>query len=190
MDVFEERPGTWPDMYIKEWLLQQGADFDHNDIQPASVDVHLGSMIQVAWRPWRIPGAWRVLWPLHQRWPEKFPRFGHRRPLTEYLLKPQEFVLVSTRELIVAPPNADVTIMMRSTPARLGLNQSWTKGDPGWAGFWTLELYNLAPWPFLLKRGDSIAQAVYHGMAAIPHEIYDGFYQDAHGIVATKTKKP
>lgn len=183
------RPGIWPDHMIKAYLKKNGIDFNPENIQPASWDIHLGSTIRVAWQPWNIPGAWRVLWPLHRRWPKAFPKFGPERELVSYLLKPGEFALVDSWEWIKIPSNANVFIMLRSSAARNGLVQSWTGGDPGWSGRWTFEFYNNSRWPIPLTRGDSVMQAVYYGMAAVPISLYEGYYQGSTKVVLSKQER-
>lgn len=119
--------------------------------QPASVDVRLGSGLQVYMQhpadfviDIRDPEQ-RMEWiPLGQQ---------------GYILPPGGFVLGSTRERVTVPNDLCAFVAGRSGIARIGL-QIEAAGllDPGYAGCPTLEIVNLAPYPIRLYDAMPIGQ--------------------------------
>jgi dCTP deaminase len=80
-----------------------------------------------------------------------------------YDLRPQEFILGSTREEISLPPHYAARVEGKSSLGRLGIQVHITAGfiDPGFEGQVTLEIYNVAPWSVRLNEGMPIAQIVF-----------------------------
>lgn len=64
-----------------------------------------------------------------------------------YILKPGEFILASTEEIVTLPATIVGRLEGRSSIARMGLTVHVTAGiiDPGFSGRITLELANLGP---------------------------------------------
>ena len=115
-------------------------------VQPASVDVRLGSTFLVFRRhttsdidPWQV-------------------NEGLMEPVTvaegdPFILHPTEFVLGTTLERLTLPDDVVARIEGKSSLGRLGLLIHATAGfvDPGWTnGQITLELSNVAPLPLSL----------------------------------------
>ena len=123
------------------------------DIQPASIDLHLGQRVLV-FRNSRRP----------------YIDLRHEMPdLTEpveipedepFILHPGEFVLGSTKEWIELPDNLVARLEGKSSLGRIGLLIHSTAGyiDPGWKGNLTLELSNVARLPITLYDGMRIGQ--------------------------------
>lgn len=127
--------------------------FDPVDIQPASIDVHLGD-------------GFRVF--QNSRYPFIDPNISQPE-LTElitasvaepFVLHPGEFVLATTLEKVSLPDNILGRLEGKSTLGRIGLLIHSTAGyiDPGWTGYITLELSNVANLPILLTPGMKIGQ--------------------------------
>lgn len=108
---------------------------EDSQIQPASVDLTLGSMGCIMAD--RCNGR-------------------HR-------LEPGEFVLATTRERIKLPPNIAGRVEGRSTYGRKGLLIHCTAGfiDPGFDGQITLEIKNLSRMDIHLREGDRICQITF-----------------------------
>lgn len=126
---------------------------DPDDIQPSSVDLHLGARFQVF---------------RNSRYPYIDPS-RHQEGLTEvvaasaeepFVLHPGEFVLGTTAERIVLPDDIVARLEGKSSLGRLGLLIHSTAGyvDPGWDGRLTLELSNVANLPIVLMPGMAIGQ--------------------------------
>ena len=126
---------------------------DPEDIQPASIDLHLG-------------GGFLVFSNT------LMPYIDVRAPLDElmaavdvaddqpFMLHPGEFALGSTREHIELPDDLVARLEGKSSLGRIGLLIHSTAGfvDPGWKGRLTLELSNVARLPIALYPGMKIGQ--------------------------------
>src|SRR5215217_2712620 len=127
--------------------------FEPGLVQPSSVDV-------------RVDRSFRVF---HNA---RYPFIDVRQPmedLTEkveidgdepFILHPGEFVLGSTLERVALPDDLVARLEGKSSLGRLGLLIHSTAGyvDPGWDGYLTLELSNVANLPITLYPGMKIGQ--------------------------------
>jgi dCTP deaminase len=127
--------------------------FDPGCVQPSSVDLHVDSVFRT----------------FHNA---RYPYIDVKRPmddLTEvidvpggeaFILHPGEFVLGSTLERIVLPEDLVARLEGKSSLGRLGLLIHSTAGyvDPGWDGYLTLELSNVANLPITIYPGMKIGQ--------------------------------
>jgi len=77
-----------------------------------------------------------------------------------FILHPGEFVLGSTLERVKLPNNLVARLEGKSSLGRLGLLIHSTAGyvDPGWDGYLTLELSNVANLPITIYPGMKIGQ--------------------------------
>jgi dCTP deaminase len=127
--------------------------FEDASVQPSSVDLHVDRVFRV----------------FHNA---RYPYIDVRKPmedLTEvfevpdgeaFILHPGEFVLGSTRERIRLPDDLVARLEGKSSLGRLGLLIHSTAGyvDPGWDGYLTLELSNVANLPITIYPGMKIGQ--------------------------------
>ena len=120
-------------------------EIDWHDVQPASIDLHLGS-----WVRW-TDGVTAMI-----------------EPPACLILKPGQFVLASTRELISIPSDLVGVVDGKSTNARRGLMIHVTAGyiDPGFEGDVTLELVNVGPDEVTIEAGMKIAQIRFHMLSS------------------------
>jgi dCTP deaminase len=135
--------------------------FNDEDIQPASIDLHLDKSFRVF----------------------RNNRYGFIDPsvdqpgLTElevvsgaepFMLHPSEFVLGQTLERITVGSSLLGRLDGKSSLGRLGLLIHSTAGyvDPGWVGNLTLELGNVASLPIALYPGMKIGQISFHRMSS------------------------
>lgn len=140
----------------------------YDDINAASIDIHLGDEIVVESVPpgLSLPNAINI----HKR--EVFPSYkiniaaqGH------YDLAPGEFILAHTREVFNLPLDICAEFKLKSSGARTGLeNALATWADNGWHGSTlTLELKNFLRWhPLRLTPGMKIGQMVFHRTVPVP----------------------
>lgn len=139
----------------------------YDDINAASIDIHLGDEIVVEASP--NEGFGRAV-DIHKR--EVFP--SYRLNLTEqghYDLQPGEFILAHTREVFNLPLDICAEFKLKSSGARTGLeNALATWADNGWHGSTlTLELKNFLQWyPLRLTPGMKIGQMVFHRTVPVP----------------------
>ena len=150
------------DRTIKE-KLAAGAiriePLDPDDIQPSSVDLHLGDTFQV-FRNTRYPYIDPVR---EQAGLMELVRGSAEEP---FVLHPRELVLGTTIERIVLPEDIVARLEGKSSLGRLGLLIHSTAGyvDPGWDGKLTLELSNVANLPIVLMPGMAIGQVSFSQM--------------------------
>ena len=127
--------------------------YDETMIQPASVDVRLGSSFRV----------------FHNHRVEAIDLLDPPTGLTSevvmpdgvpFVIHPGEFCLGNTLEWVTVPNDLVARIEGKSSLGRLGLLVHATAGfcDPGFEGNLTLELANLTRVPILLRPGLPIAQ--------------------------------
>lgn len=129
------------------------------DIQPSSIDLHLGEDFQVfrnSRYPYIDPG--REQHGLTER--------VTASPEEPFVLHPGEFALGTTVERIGLPEDVVGRLEGKSSLGRLGLLIHSTAGyvDPGWDGRLTLELSNVANLPILLSPGMKIGQISFSQM--------------------------
>ncbi|MEQ8833720.1 MAG: dCTP deaminase [Miltoncostaeaceae bacterium] len=155
--------------------------FDPSLVQPSSVDV-------------RVAGAFRVF---HN---SRRPLIDVREPtsdLTElvdvedggrFILHPGEFVLGSTVERVVIPPDLVARLEGKSSLGRLGLLIHSTAGyiDPGFDGTITLELSNVARLPIAIYPGMPIGQISFQQMTTPVESPYSGKYGGQSGPTASR----
>lgn len=128
--------------------------FDEQAIQPASIDLRLGSGAFYS-RP--VDGGGHI----DVSRAEDVEASFHHSPLTQTIdLLPGDFVIATTAERITLPDNLVGIVNGKSSLGRLGLLIHATAGfvDPGFSGQITLELSNVSRNPLLLRAGMRICQ--------------------------------
>lgn len=107
-----------------------------------------------------------------------------------FVIKPKEFILATTKEYIRLPNDLTAFVEGRSSIGRLGLfvqNAGWV--DPGFEGEITLELFNASDLPILLYGGMRIAQLVFAELDRPCENPYNGKYQKQTGATASRLFK-
>ena len=158
--------------------------FDPERVQPASIDLTLGNEFIT----FRDLVNEEVTFIDLDAPPQGV---GYKLVLQEgefYVLEPMEFVLGVTRERICCPPNIAGKLDGKSSLARFGLLIHVTGGfvDPGFRGPLTLEIFNAFPVPIILRPGKGICQIGFQHLTAPAAQPYQGRYQDAEGVEASK----
>ena len=144
------------DRSIKEALVSgriRIEPLDPEDVQPASVDVHLGPRFQV-FRNSRYP---YIDPSVEQAGLMEAVEASTEEP---FVLHPGEFVLGATVERVALAHDIVARLEGKSSLGRLGLLIHSTAGyvDPGWEGTITLELSNVANLPIVLLPGMPVGQ--------------------------------
>ena len=180
------------DRTIKEELTRGGiviAPFFEDDLQPASVDLHLDSRLRV-FRNYSEPYV-----DLGKDLPEltEIEEIGPDRP---FILHPGEFVLGNTVERIELDASIVARLEGKSSLGRIGLLIHSTAGfvDPGWRGTLTLELSNVSRLPLTLYRGMPIGQISFQYLTTAAERPYgsEGLrsrYQGQSGPTATRISR-
>ena len=122
-------------------------------VQPASVDLKLGSSFRV-FHNFRV-AAIDLADP-----PTNLTEHVVVEDGEPFVIHPGEFVLGRTEEWVELPDDLVARIEGKSSLGRLGLIVHATAGfvDPGWKGTLTLEITNLTRVPIVLWPGKPIAQ--------------------------------
>ena len=157
---------------------------DETCVQPSSIDLHVDRQFRV-FRNNRYP----------------FIDVMNEQPdLTElvevpngepFILHPGEFVLGSTLERVALPDDVVARLEGKSSLGRLGLLIHSTAGyvDPGWDGYLTLELSNVANLPITLYPGMKIGQISFFQLtspAETPYGKAGNKYQGQRGPTASR----
>jgi dCTP deaminase len=105
-----------------------------------------------------------------------------------FRLNPLTFALGSTMEQVNMPANMAGRLDGKSSLARLGLFIHITGGniDPGFSGRVTIELFNARRKAIILRPGWPICQIVFSTLASRARRPYEGRYQGAMGVEASK----
>jgi deoxycytidine triphosphate deaminase len=141
--------------------------YERDNVEPASVDLRLGSDFKVAQRYREDEIDWKEV-------------------AERAVLYPEDFVLATTKERIELPEMLAARVVGRSSLGRLGISVHQTAGyvDPGFEGQITLELTNHSPRPFELEQGQRICQIVFERLSIPPRQTYGhegSQYQDQSG---------
>lgn len=146
----------WNDEKLKWWIDSGGiTPVDYDCINPASVDLHIGSHYV------------DLLTGQH---------FGTDR----LELAPPMAILSTTMEVVNIPNDAAAVVYLKSSRAREGLDHAlagWI--DPGFSGTITLELH--AHRPLVLTAGQRVIQIVLMSLNAPAAKPYAGRYQNQRG---------
>jgi dCTP deaminase len=160
--------------------------FDDACVQPSSVDLHVDSRFRVFAN-------------------SRYPYIDVRREMPDltdvvevaedeaFILHPGEFVLGSTIERVRLPDDLVARLEGKSSLGRLGLLIHSTAGyvDPGWDGFLTLELSNVANLPITIYPHMKIGQISFFRLST-PAEVPYGSkgtrskYQGQRGPTASR----
>ena len=160
--------------------------FDEQCVQPSSVDLHVDRRFRTfhnARYPFidvkkEMPGLTELV------------EVDGDNP---FILHPGEFVLGSTLERVRLPDDLVARLEGKSSLGRLGLLIHSTAGyvDPGWDGFLTLELSNVANLPITIYAGMKIGQISFFRLTSAAERPYGSRdrgskYQGQQGPTASR----
>ena len=160
--------------------------FDEGCVQPSSVDLHVDSRFRVF---------------ANSRYPyidvkQEMPGLTELVEMSEgepFILHPGEFVLGATMERVQLPNDLVARLEGKSSLGRLGLLIHSSAGyvDPGWDGYLTLELSNVAKLPITIYPGMKIGQISFFRLstpAEFPYgsEAARSKYQGQRGPTASR----
>jgi dCTP deaminase len=137
--------------------IQQGRieidPFDEANLQPSSVDLHVDRTFRT------FHNARYPFIDVKKDMPE-LTELVEVEGDTPFILHPGEFVLGSTLERVRLPDDLVARLEGKSSLGRLGLLIHSTAGyvDPGWDGYLTLELSNVANLPITIYPAMKIGQ--------------------------------
>ena len=144
-------------------------------LQPASVDIRLGSTFSV------VDDTPSGIITLNSEIQYK------SITADTYLIMPGQFVLATTMEYFELPDYLTAFVEGRSSLGRMGLfiqNAGWV--DPGFKGEITLELFNANKCAIELKTGRRVGQLVFAEMDDSAMHPYQGKYQGQRGATGSR----
>src|SRR5437773_11681762 len=158
--------------------------FDPSSVQPSSVDLHVDSQFRVFANS-RYPFI-----DVREEMPD-LTELVEVKSDEPFILHPGEFVLGSTLERVAIPDDLVARLEGKSSLGRLGLLIHSTAGyvDPGWDGYLTLELSNVANLPITLYPGMKIGQISFFRLTSPAETPYGGAgskYQGQRGPTASR----
>lgn len=155
--------------YLDSGALVIDPFFD--SIQPASIDLHLDNRFLSF-----DTNETTHIDPYRQQ-----DHLTKSHQAEEFILHPGQFILASTLERVALSSKLVARIEGKSSLGRLGLLVHATAGfvDPGWDGWLTLELSNVANLPIILRSGMLIAQLAVSELSTEAEMSYGGKYQYA-----------
>lgn len=158
------------DKSIKDQIDQQRivvSPLDPQDIQPASIDLHLDRQIL------KFTNSRQAFIDVKESLDDltEIIDIPDEKP---FILHPGEFVLGSTIENIELPDDLVARLEGKSSLGRIGLVIHSTAGfvDPGWKGHLTLELSNLARLPITLYYRMKIGQISFLQLTTAATRLY------------------
>lgn len=156
--------------------------WDDDSLQAASYDLHLGCHVRIAdhYTTDTVDGV-----PAHTtRWRyEKFEEVPSARD-PYFILKPNEFVLLSTIETVTVSGHIAAAVAGKSSRAREGIAVEFAGFvDPGFEGQITLEVKNNLPFPVTLTAGMPICQIIFDLLRTPTQRLYGqrGHYMGQRG---------
>lgn len=181
-----------PDWLIKQHIEEEDIDispYDETNVEPASVDLRLGSDFI------------KYEQPVTEIDTRKIESGELERAATTYgemdsiRIEQGDFVIATTEETIAVPDFMAATVVGRSSLGRLGVEIHKTAGfvDPGFRGEITLEMINDNPNPVRLYPGQRIAQIIFFYLfknqpADNPYGHETSQYQDQSGATPSGMK--
>lgn len=152
-------------MHLKsdeEELVLRIEPLNQQDIQPASIDLHLGKKLLVMRGPY-----WWGSRPFSDQFEE------HDLEEKPVLVMPGDFILGHTFEWIEIPPTLAGEMIGKSSRAREGWHvEAAGYFDPGWKGRGTLEITMRHPLGGTLTYEMGICQMRFHVMSSRPTYLY------------------
>ena len=154
-------------LYLKLGLLKI-ENYKEEAIQPNSLDVHLGNRYAIQLND----GSFEEI--INE----------------EFVLKPGDFVLATTKEYFYFGPMLHGVLQGKSSWARVGLYvESAGLFDSGFEGVAVVELTNQGKAPLLLKSGQPIAQMIFQrNLPVLKPYKYKGHYQGQRNAKETWMK--
>lgn len=149
--------------------------FDPGMVQPSSVDVRLDRYFRL-FDNHKYP----AIDPAEEQ--PDLTRLVEVAADDPFILHPGEFVLASTLETVSLPDDLAARVEGKSSLGRLGLLTHATAGfvDPGFNGYVTLELSNVATLPIRLWPGMKIGQLCFFELSSPAEHPYGSAKRGSH----------
>lgn len=169
----------WNDTKLIQWIRSGGVTpADYDCVNPASLDLRLGSLIREPHEIWSRLSVIDLQHKIADGSIEQLPLWGEPFDFAEYWLMPHgkgsNFILCHSLEFVNIPDDMAAILYSKSSTGRRGVEHLHAGyGDPGWHDSqWTWEIHNVAPWPIKLVAGQKLMQQVMIRMTERPLRTY------------------
>lgn len=98
-----------------------------------------------------------------------------------FYLKPGEFILGHSVEMLSMPENVSAFCLTKSSLARKGIDVTSTKIQPGWKGQLVIEIFNKSENVIPLVVGEGICELSFFETGPVENP-YSGKYQNQKGV--------
>ena len=153
-------------------------DVGRGAIQPASIDLRLGSTIS---DPGTNPVEGIYIDPNKLDVNSFVRSHSETRDLSQepFFLRPRQFVVGATLEHVTLSTSLGARVEGKSRLARLGVGVHVTapKIDPGFSNHITLEIFNLGPWTIMLQNEMEICSLILEPLGEPAMTGYEGAFQ-------------
>ena len=163
--------------YIKSGRLKI-VPFDESIIRENGLDLRLGNTIA------RLKRTSKIL-DVEKTYEANIEDFYEVEEGSEFIIYPNERVLLHTLEYIKLPPELMGFVNLRSTYARLGMALPPTIIDGGFEGQLTIELIG-GSFPVKLYAGKRFIHVVFAKLTSPVEKPYQGIYQGQRGVTLPK----
>ena len=166
--------------------------FDPANVNPASLDLRLGNQIRVPDPVWKHLNEDALRCLIQSGAINHIPQWTPAFTFESHWLMPGDFVLCHSLEHTTLSADEIGLLFLKSSAGRIGLEHSHAGfGDPSFAGQWTWELSNIAPWPVELKPGARLMQIVVIKLVDASEKGYDlvGSFQGQTGPTTVEQRK-
>ncbi|AWR97335.1 dCTP deaminase [Acidianus sulfidivorans JP7] len=116
---------------------------------------------------------------------EKIEDFYEKQQGNEFIIYPNEHVLLTTEEYIEMPADVMAFVNLRSSYARLGLFIPPTIVDAGFKGQITIEIIG-SSFPIKVRTGDRFLHLIFAKTLTPVEHPYQGKYQEQKGVTLPK----
>jgi dCTP deaminase len=176
----------WNDERLRTACEEQDlvSPFDPACVNPASIDLRLGTSYRRPDRVWNLhPTGWILT--------DTPPTWAEEQHMAEcgILLEAGEFILCCSLEVVRLPIDCCGVLYSKSSTGRRGLEHMHAGYvDPGFCGQLTFEFHNVAPWPIHLVPGSRVMQMCLDQMIAPAVQPYavTGRYQNQVGATPAR----
>jgi len=181
---------VYQDSELRNWAKDNVTPYEEKNINPASLDLMLGSEIKVPMWYWGNSFTRWIVWKFRSKLNLKMWSDGIQ--FETFTLWPGKFVLCHSLEITNVPNNAIALLFSKSSTGRIGLEHLHAGfGDSGFKGQWTWEFENVAPWPIELIAGKRLMQVALIQTLSVPETLYGqvGRYQGQMGATAPRKER-
>lgn len=120
-------------------------NYSSKNIKPASINIHLNKIFKIE----------------NQKIINFSKKIKYKELKLPYILKPNEYILAKSKEILNIPQNVCILHIHRTTTMRRGLNIIGGFGDPGYKGEIYYGIKNIGNNNIELNKNDSLTKIIF-----------------------------